>query len=135
MSVLTPVITSISPISGVATNNPQLTNASVLTLTGTVAPNTNVQGFTQSGLFRTATVGADGVWSLTSPVSNGWYQFTAVDKDSSGATSAPSAMQALGVDQHVPTTPTITSISPDTGAVGDGMTTAQVLTLTGTADP
>ena len=40
----------------------------------------------------------------------------------------------MTIDTTAPVAPSITSFSPDTGTVGDGITTANVLTLTGTAE-
>ena len=40
----------------------------------------------------------------------------------------------MTIDTTAPVAPSIASFSPDTGTVGDGITTANVLTLTGTAE-
>src|SRR5258707_15170109 len=132
MSVQVPVITAVSPLSPGQTS---ITNASVLTLGGTAAANTTVQVYDSGVLIGTAAVNASGVWSFsTSTLPDGWHSFTAVDKDGSGATSASSAAFGLGVDTHAPSTPTITGFSPDTGNVGDAITTASVVTLSGTGE-
>src|SRR5262249_60952900 len=52
----------------------------------------------------------------------------------SGITSAASAALSVTVDTAAPVAPSITQFSPDTGTAGDGITTANVLTLTGTAE-
>src|SRR5262249_26097353 len=52
----------------------------------------------------------------------------------SGTTSAASSPFGLSVDTHAPNAPLITALSPDTGTAGDGITTANVLTLNGTGE-
>ena len=49
------------------------------------------------------------------------------------AISAPHSL-SFALDHTAPLVPTIASFSPDTDAVGDGITTANILTLTGTAE-
>ena len=59
---------------------------------------------------------------------------TATATDAAGNTGVASAAMAVTIDTTAPVAPSITSFSPDTGTVGDGITTANVLTLTGTAE-
>ena len=133
MTVITPTIVSFSPDTGALTGNPQLTDANVLTLTGTAAANSTVEIFNGSTLLGAAATNASGAWSFTTPtLGTGFFgvSLTAVDTDSTGAKSSASAPLNLTVDTLAPATPVITSFSPDTGTAGD-QTTAQVLTLTG----
>ena len=53
--------------------------------------------------------------------------------DVAGNLSAASAVLAVTVDTVAPAAPTITGFSPDSGVVGDDITNATTLTLTGTA--
>ena len=50
-----------------------------------------------------------------------------------GNVSPASAALTVTVDTVAPAAPTLTSFSPDSGVVGDGITNATVLTLTGAA--
>src|SRR5579883_2870074 len=137
MSVQVPVITSFSPDTGLLTGNPNMTDANVLTLTGTAAPNTAVEVFNGTTLLGTGAVNASGVWTFTTPVlGTGFFgvSLTAVDV-AAGASSAASAALNLTINTTVPTSPVITSYSPVTGTPGSTTTTAQVLTLSGTSDP
>ena len=69
-----------------------------------------------------------------SPLANGAHSLTATATDPAGNISVASAAMAVTVDTVAPNAPNITSFSPDTGTVGDGVTTANVLMLTGTAE-
>src|ERR1700722_14488570 len=130
MIVQIPTITSFTPDTG----GPPTTDSNVVTLVGTAAASTTVQIYNNNTLLGTAAVGANGAWSFTTPVLGTGYfvvSLTAVDV-SAGVSSAPSAALNLTIDATTPPTPVITGFSPDTGTIGDGVTTAQVVTLTGT---
>ena len=76
-----------------------------------------------------------GAWSYTTAaLANGAHSLTATATDAAGNTGAASAALSVTIDTTAPVAPSITSFSPDTGTVGDGITTANVLTLTGTAE-
>ena len=101
---------------------------SYVSLTGTSEPYSTVSIYdgTSGTLLGTAMTAASGSWSLlrvrtTATV----FKVTAVDL--AGNTSPTSNPQA-------PVAPTITSFSPDSGTVGDGLTNVNILTLTGTAE-
>src|SRR5262249_57020630 len=49
-------------------------------------------------------------------------------------TGVASAAWSVTTDTSAPVAPAITSYSPDSGTVGDGITNANTLTLTGTAE-
>ena len=68
----------------------------------------------------------------TAALANGAHSLTATATDAAGNTGAASAALAVTVTAP-PGAPTITSFSPDTGVVGDGITDPAILTLTGTA--
>src|SRR5579883_3281109 len=130
-----PVITSYSPVTG--TPGSTTTTAQVLTLSGTSDP--SQQGFIDvydgTTLLGQATINpSNGTWTFqtgTLAVGN-VHQFTATFTDWEGATSPASAAFDVQVVTP-PTAPAITSIGPDTGVAGDGITSATVLTLNGTA--
>ena len=68
----------------------------------------------------------------TAALSNGAHSLTATATDAAGNTGVASGALAVTVTAP-PGAPTITSFSPDTGVVGDGITDPAILTLTGTA--
>ena len=104
-----------------------------MTLTGTAEANATVKVFDGATLLGSAVANGSGTWSFTTgTLSNAAHSFTATATDAAGNTGAASA--ALAVTVTAPSgAPTITSFSPDTGVVGDGITDPAILTLTGTA--
>jgi hypothetical protein len=84
-----------------------------------------------STLIGTTTTSATGAWSYTTtPLSDGYHVLTATVTDVAGNTSVPS--QAF--DPAIPpAAPVIITVSPDTGVVGDSITDANVLMLSGMA--
>ena len=128
-----PVISSISPDSASVGDN--ITNANVLTLTGTAQGNSTVKVYDGTTLLGTAVANLSGAWTFaTSVLANGNHSFTATATDGSGNTSSPSTVSVVIVDTVAPVTPTISLQSVDSGVVGDGVTNANVISLTGTAE-
>ncbi len=128
-----PSIASFSTDSGVVGDG--ITNDNTLTLTGTAEANSTVKVFDGATLLGSATANGTGAWTYTTAVlADGAHSLTATATDAAGNTGVASAALGVTIDTHVPTTPSITSFSPDTGTVGDGITNANVLTLTGTAE-
>ena len=126
-----PSITSFSPDTGTVGDG--ITTANVLTLTGTAEANATVKVFDGATLLGSAVANGSGAWSFTTgTLSNAAHNFTATATDAAGNTGAASAALAVTVTAP-PGAPTITSFSPDTGVVGDGITDPAILTLTGTA--
>ena len=104
-------------------------------LTGTAEANSTVKVFDGATLIGSATANASGAWTYTTAaLTNGAHSLTATASDAAGNTGAASAALSVTIDTTAPVAPSITSFSPDTGTVGDGITTANVLTLTGTAE-
>ena len=127
-----PTIASFTTDSGVVGDH--ITNDSTLTLSGSAVANSTVNIFDGATLLNSVVASASGAWSYTTAaLSNGAHSFTATDTIS-GVTSAASTALSVTIDTTAPVAPTITSFSPDTGTVGDGITTANVLTLSGTAE-
>src|ERR1019366_5598334 len=127
-----PTIASFSPDSGVVGDG--ITSASVLTLTGTAVANSTVKVYDGATLLGSATANGTGAWSFTTAaLSSATHSFTATDTVA-GITSTASTALSVTVDTVAPVAPTITSFSPDSGVVGDGITNASTLTLTGTAE-
>ena len=132
-AVPAPTINSISPDSGTVGDG--ITNATVLTLDGTAEANSTVKVYDGSTLLGTATANANGVWSFTTgTLGNGGHVFTATATDAAGNTGTASPVLNMTVDTTAPVAPTLNSISPDSGTVGDGITNATVVTLNGTAE-
>jgi aryl-phospho-beta-D-glucosidase BglC (GH1 family) len=92
-----PAIIAVSSDSGAITNG--VTNASVVTMTGTGAANSTVTVFDGTTQIGTMTASANGSWSFTTgTLANGAHSFTAADEDSLGNISAASAALAVTVD-------------------------------------
>ena len=126
-----PAIVAFSPDTGVQGDD--ITNATVLSLTGVAVANSTVAVFDGSTALGTTTVNGSGAWTfVTGTLTNGTHSFTATDTVNSNV-SAPSAALTVTVDTVAPAAPTIASFSPDTGVVGDDITNATILTLAGTA--
>ena len=128
-----PTIASFSTDSGTVGDG--ITNDNTLTLTGTAEANATVKVFDGATLLGSAVANGSGAWSYTTAaLANGAHSLTATATDAAGNTGAASAALSVTIDTTAPVAPSITSFSPDTGTVGDGITTANVLTLTGTAE-
>ena len=111
-------ITSISTDSNIVGD--LITNDNTLTLTGTAPANSTVKVFDGSTQIGTTTANASGAWSYnTATLADGSHSFT-ISATSSGTTTT-SAVRTVTVDTKAPSAPTITSFSPDTGTVGDGV--------------
>ena len=107
-------------------------NTNEVALSGTAEANSTVNVFEGTTQLGTATVDASGAWSFTTgPLSSGTHTFTATATDAAGNTSAASQPIDPAIDQAAP--PSIVAFSPDSGTVGDGITNANTLTLTGAA--
>ena len=126
-----PSIASFSPDTGTVGDG--ITSANVLTLTGTAEANSTVKVFDGATLLGSAVANGSGAWSFTTgTLSNAAHSFTATATDAAGNAGVASSALAVTVVAP-PGVPVITSFSPDTGVVGDGITDPAILTLTGTA--
>ena len=127
-----PTILSYTTDSGVAGDG--ITNDSTLTLSGTAKAGSSVTVLDGGTKIGTATANASGKWSFTTaPLSNAAHAFTASTTDTSGKAVTSTALNVT-VDTTAPAAPKITAFSPDTDTVGDGITSANRITLTGTAE-
>ena len=130
---LTPTISSFSPDSAVVGDG--ITNANLLTLAGTAVANSTVKVYDGVTLLGSVTADGTGAWNFaTGQLTDGIHSFSATDTNASDNTSTASAAFNVTVDTHTPAAPVVASFSPDTGTVGDGITSATALTLTGTAE-
>jgi hypothetical protein len=113
-------------------------NTNHVLLSGTAEANSTIKVFDGTAQVGTTTAGTSGAWSVTTgALTNGTHSLTATATDVAGTTSAASQpldpVIGASAPSSAPSAPTITSFSPDTGVVGDGITDANTLTLTGTA--
>jgi beta-glucanase (GH16 family) len=142
-----PAILAFSPDTNIVGDG--ITNSNNLTLTGTSEAFSTVNIFDGTTLIGTATANGLGAWSyLTGILTDGSHKFTATDTNAAGNTSAASSILTVTVDTHVPNTTAIQSVttaiqsfstaiqsfSSTSNVVGDGITSANHLTLAGTAD-
>jgi hypothetical protein len=128
-----PTITSYSPDTG--TPGDGITSANVLTLSGTAEANSTVKVYDGATLLGSVVANGSGSWSYTTAtLASGSHGLTAKATDAAGNTSVASSTLSITIDSTAPGAPTITSYSPDTGTPGDGITSANVLTLSGTAE-
>src|SRR5262245_33401972 len=127
-----PTISSYSTDSGIVGDG--ITNDNTLTLTGTAPANSTVNVYDGGTLLGTATANVSGTWTFTTgALSDATHSFTATATDGSGNVSVASTALGVTVDTVAPGAPIISSYSTDSGAVGDGITNDNTLTLTGTA--
>ena len=104
-------------------------------MTGTAEANSTVKVFDGATLLGSAVANGSGAWSYTTAaLANGAHSLTATATDAAGNTGVASTALSVTIDTTAPAAPSIASFSPDTGTVGDGITSANVLTLTGTAE-
>jgi hypothetical protein len=127
-----PTILSYTTDSGVAGDG--ITNDSTLTLSGTAKAGSSVSVYDGATKIGTTTANSGGNWSFTTgPLSNATHALTASTTGTTGQTLASSVLN-VRIDTVAPVAPKITAFTPDTGTVGDGITTANQVTLTGTAE-
>ena len=122
-----PVITSDTVINGtqVAVNGTALDN-------GIAEAGAVIKIYDGSTLIGTTTTNSTGAWSYTSaPLSDGYHVLTATVTDLAGNTSAASQAFDPAIS---PPAPVISTLSPDSGVVGDHITNATMLALSGTAE-
>jgi hypothetical protein len=128
-----PSIASFSTDSGTVGDN--ITNDNTLTLTGTAEANSTVKVFDGATLLGSVAADGTGAWTYTTAaLANGAHSLTATATDAAGNSGAVSTAIPVTINVPVATTPTITSFSIDSGAIGDNLTNDKTLTLTGSAD-
>src|SRR5450631_2912981 len=128
-----PSITSFTPDTGTVGDG--ITDANVLTVTGSAEANSTVKVYDGATLLGSATANGSGAWTYTTAaLSNGGHSLTATATDAAGNTGAASSAMAITIDTAAPVAPSITSFTPDSGVVGDHITNASTVTLTGSAE-
>ena len=132
-------VDTVAPAAPVITSD-TIVNTDQVTVTGSALD----QGIAEAGdlvkvydgttLLGTTTTNATGAWNYTTaPLSAGTHALTATVTDVAGNTSVVSQAVDPAIAPPAPPAPAIAAFSPDTGSVA-GITDANVLTLTGTAD-
>jgi hypothetical protein len=135
-SALTVTVDTVAPNAPVETDASIVSGTTKVQLTGTAEANSTLQVFDGTTQVGTTTANSSGAWSLTTgTLASGGHSFTTKATDAAGNTSLASAALAVTIPSAptAPAAPTIASFSPNTGVVGDGITDANMLTLTGTA--
>src|SRR4029077_19363695 len=130
-----PVVPSIAAYStDSGTVGDGVTNNNTLTLTGSAEANATVKVYDGATLLGSATADGSGNWSYTTAaLANGAHSLAATETVAGNTSAASSALNVI-IDTTAPLTPAIASFSPDSGTVGDHITKAHMLTLTGTAE-
>ncbi len=128
-----PVITGISPDTGILGDH--ITEAQSIVVSGTAALDAEeVTVSDGAGHVVQVHTGPGGVWSAPfNALPLGDYDFTATATDASGNISAASSAFHVEIVDLIPPPPVITGISPDTGILGDHITEAQSIVVSGTA--
>jgi hypothetical protein len=128
-----PIIASFTEDTGALNDN--LTSDNALTLTGTAEANATVELFDGATSLGSTTADGAGNWSFdTASLADGTHEFSAVATDAAGNASTASSTLTVEIDATAPNAPTIDSFTNDSGTVGDGVTSDNTLTLTGTAE-
>ncbi|MGK3111585.1 Ig-like domain-containing protein [Candidatus Pantoea formicae] len=87
------------------------------TLSGTAEPGTYISVYDGTTLLGTATVGADGTWSFTTPaLSNGAHSLTVTVTDAAGNVSSATDPFNFSVTADLPPATTTLEITDDTGS-------------------
>ena len=139
-----PTITAFTPDTGVVGDG--VTSANVITISGAAEVGSTVKVYDGTTLLGTATANGTGAWSFTTgQLANGTHSLSATATDAAGNVSGSSTVLTsagngsstalmITVDTIAPTTPIITSYSPDSGVMGDGITNASILMINGSAE-
>lgn len=127
-----PLIASFSPDNNIIGDG--LANKNKPTLSGTAVANSLVNLFDGTIFLGPVAANSNGFWSFaTTALAHGNHNFVATDTVA-GSTSPASSALGVTVDTQAPARPAISSFSPDSGTVGDGITDINQLTLIGAAE-
>ncbi len=113
---------------------PTISQFSNGTLTGTAEAGSTVRVSNGSNSLGMATTAPSEAWSLALTLADGTYNLTATATDAMGNISAVSGVFAFTLDREAPPIPSIVSFSPDSGTLGDSLTNATTLMLSGMAE-
>jgi len=125
-----PVISGFTDDTGIPNGQ---TSDTTPTFTGTAEAGMTVNLYLASAIIATTTADGSGNWTATSSVlAEGYHYITAKAVDAAGNLSAPTGITIVWVDTTAPAAPTLTGFSTDTDVIGDGITSDNTITLTGT---
>ncbi|GFE73806.1 Ig-like domain-containing protein [Novosphingobium sp. TCA1] len=132
--VISSIVDDVAPTTGVIANG-GISNDASPQLTGTAAANTVVLVYDGTVLLGSTTSNALGAWTFTpsAAIANGAHNFTAVAVDGAGNASTASNAYGMTVDTAAPVqTIAFTTLSTDTGTLGDWSTQDTSPTIGGT---
>ncbi len=132
--VISSIVDDVAPTTGVIANG-GISNDASPQLTGTAAANTVVLVYDGTVLLGSTTSNALGAWTFTpsTAIANGAHNFTAVAVDGAGNASTASNAYGMTVDTAAPVqTIAFTTLSTDTGTLGDWSTQDTSPTIGGT---
>ncbi len=130
-----PTLVGIAPDTGSDAGD-RLTASTTPVLRGTGEPGSVVTVRDGAAIIGTATVGADGVWTLQVPLAEGTHDLTFVATDTAGNASPASPPATVRVDATAPPAGIISGIAPDTGRdPADRITTATTPLISGSGEP
>ncbi|MCP5019410.1 MAG: hemagglutinin, partial [Ketobacter sp.] len=130
-----PAITSMTTDTGVLGD--LITGDNTLLFGGTSEADATIEIFIGASSVGTTTANGSGVWAFDysgTTLSDGVYSITATAQDASGNTSAASLAYAITVDTGLPAAPAITTMTTDTGVLGDLITGDNTLLFSGTSE-
>ncbi|MGC4024957.1 MAG: BspA family leucine-rich repeat surface protein [Mesorhizobium sp.] len=118
--------------------NDGLTSDNTLVFAGTADPNTTVEIFLDARSIGTATANSSGTWSFDysgTILPDGTYAVTAIATDADGNASPSSSVLPITIDTIAPDALTTFAMSSDTGAPHDGISSDNMPSFSGTAEP
>lgn len=129
-----PLITGVGTDTG-SSGTDAVTSDTSPAISGKGVPGSTIQVRDGAVLLGSATVQADGTWSLqiAGPMADGVHPITAVAIDPAGNRSTTSLTLPLVIDTALPTA-AVSAIGADTGIVGDGITADATWLITGTGE-
>ncbi|BAI95536.1 hypothetical protein Sj15T_33330 [Sphingobium sp. TA15] len=131
---ITAVTDDVAQQTGTVTNG-GISNDVLPQISGTAIAGSTVQIFDNGALLGTTVADGGGNWSFTpgGALANGSHGFTVAQLDSAGNASSPSPVYSVTIDTVAPTAGiAITTLTQDTGVVGDWSTQDSAPTIAGT---
>ena len=132
-----PTVFTISDDSGIS-NTDAVTNDTTLLLSGLAEPDSRIQLRRDGVVIGSAQADVAGTWifDFTSfDFADGVYGFTLSARDLAGNDSPASVIFPVEIDTQAPAPASVTSLLPDTGIVGDGITATGAIQIVGAAEP
>jgi ribosomal protein L21E len=135
---IAPVVNAITIDTGSSTDD-AITSDTTLVFSGTSESYSTVEVYIDGVSIGTTTTNSSGNWSYDHTgiiLTESYYVVTATASDLAGNVSAVSSDYPITIDTTQPSTPTVTTISDDTGSdTTDGITNDNTIIISGTSDP